>query len=132
MPKERREDKGGAIMTARQLTASRFPISRLLQLIVHLQTGRCPNARRLGELCEVSTRTIYRDLATLADAGFPVVYRPDRQGYRIDRGLFLQSPRLEERELLALLLLTRCASQDDDLGLRCDAMLGVDKLIRMS
>jgi predicted DNA-binding transcriptional regulator YafY len=121
---------GADIGLARNLAASRSPISRLLQLIVLLQTGRCPNARRLGELCEVSTRTIYRDLAILADAGFTVLYRPDRQGYQIARGQFLQPPRLEEREVLALLVLCRYWNQGDDLGLRRDAVHAVDKLVQ--
>jgi predicted DNA-binding transcriptional regulator YafY len=119
-----------AIGLARNLPATRFPISRLLQLIVLLQTGHCPNARKLGDLCEVSTRTIYRDLAILADAGITVLYRPDRQGYEIARGLFLQPPRLEEREVLALLLLCRYWNQGDDMGLRGDAIQAVDKLVQ--
>ncbi|MGC8643335.1 MAG: helix-turn-helix transcriptional regulator [Isosphaeraceae bacterium] len=119
-----------AIGLARTLPANRFPISRLLQLIVLLQAGRCPNARRLAEICEVSTRTVYRDLAILADAGITVNYRADRQGYEIARGLFLQPPRLEEREVLALLTLCRYWNQGDDLGLRCAAIQAVDKLIQ--
>jgi predicted DNA-binding transcriptional regulator YafY len=131
MPEQRTEDNNGrALSLARALPASRSPISRLLQLIVLLQAGRCPNARRLGELCEVSTRTIYRDLALLADAGFTVLYRPDRQGYQIARGQFLQPPRLEEREVLALLVLCRHWDQAEDLGLRCAATQAVDKLLQ--
>jgi predicted DNA-binding transcriptional regulator YafY len=124
------EQQRAAIGLARSLPASRFPISRLLQLIVLLQAGRCPNARRLAEICEVSTRTIYRDLAILADAGITVQYRADRQGYEIARGLFLQPPRLEEREVLGLLALCRYWNQGDDLGLRCAAIQAVDKLIQ--
>lgn len=127
---ERPEQRETAIGLARSLPASRFPISRLIQLIVLLQSGRCPNARRLAEVCEVSPRTIYRDLAILADAGITVLYRPDRQGYEIARGLFLQPPRLEEREVLALLVLCRFWDQGDDLGLQGDAFQAMDKLIQ--
>ena len=91
----------GLTKIAEHSPTSQFPLARLLQLIVLLQTEQCPNARRLADICEVSRRTIYRDLATLAGAGITIVYRPDRQGYELARDLFLQPPRLEEKEILA-------------------------------
>src|SRR6516225_6244023 len=84
--------------------SSRFPLARLIQLIVLLQTERYPNARRLAEICEVSRRTIYRDLAALTGAGITVLYRSDRQGYQLAQSVFLQPPKMEEREALALLV----------------------------
>ena len=57
-----------------------------------IQSDRFPNARMLAERCEVSRRTIYRDLETLAAAGIPVHYRPDRQGYQLARGYSLAAP----------------------------------------
>ena len=72
-----------SIFLAEPLHSSRFPLARLIQLIILLQTERCPNARRLAEICEVSRRTIYRDLAALAGAGIAVIYRSDRQGYQL-------------------------------------------------
>jgi predicted DNA-binding transcriptional regulator YafY len=109
---------------------SQFPLARLLQLIVLLQTEQCPNARRLADICEVSRRTIYRDLATLAGAGITILYRPDRQGYELARNLFLQPPRLEEKEVLALLVLCRQWIEADDLGLYDHANRAVDKLLQ--
>ncbi len=129
-PEKGEKTWGTAIGLARNLPASRFPISRLIQLIVLLQSGRCPNARQLAEICEVSPRTIYRDLAILADAGIAVLYRADRQGYEVARGLFLQPPRMEEREILALLVLCRYWTHEEDLGLRSDAIQAVEKLIQ--
>jgi predicted DNA-binding transcriptional regulator YafY len=110
--------------------SGQFPLARLIQLIVLLQTERCPNARRLAEICEVSRRTIYRDLTTLANAGINVVYRPDRQGYELARHLFLQPPRMEDREVLALLVLCRQWGPGDDLGLYQHANRAVDKLVQ--
>jgi predicted DNA-binding transcriptional regulator YafY len=110
--------------------AGQFPLARLIQLIVLLQTEQCPNARRLADICEVSRRTIYRDLATLAGAGITIVYRPDRQGYELSRHLFLQPLRLEEKEAQALLVLCRQWSQADDLGLYDHANRAVDKLLQ--
>jgi len=119
-----------SIAITRPAHSSHFPLSRLLQIVVLLQTERCPNARRLAEICEVSRRTIYRDLATLADAGITVVYRADRQGYELSRSLFLQPLRIEEREVAALLVLCGRWENRNDLGLSELADRAVGKLIQ--
>jgi predicted DNA-binding transcriptional regulator YafY len=110
--------------------SNHFPLARLIQLISLLQAGRCPNARQLAEICEVSRRTVYRDLATLANAGVTVLYRPDKQGYELARSLFLQPARLEEKEALALLAYSRQWRHADDLGLFWHANQAVDKLVQ--
>ncbi len=58
----------------------------------------------LAESCEVSRRTIYRDLHTLEAAGIPVRYRADAGGYEISPGFFLESPHLEESEAVSLVI----------------------------
>jgi predicted DNA-binding transcriptional regulator YafY len=115
---------------ARPLYSSHFPLARLLQLVVLLQTERCPNARRLAEVCEVSRRTIYRDLAVLGDAGISVTYRPDRQGYELARGLFQQPLRIEDREVVALLVLCGGWADGEELGLGELADRALSKLIQ--
>ncbi len=122
--------QNSSIELTRHLHGSHYPLARLIQLIILLQTERCPNARQLAEICEVSRRTIYRDLAALADAGVTVLYRPDRQGYQLARSLFLQPPRIEEREALALLVLCRQWRPSADLGLSHDANRAMDKLVQ--
>src|SRR4051812_37356779 len=87
--------------------SGRAQLPRLLELIMAIQSDRFPNARTLAERCEVSRRTIYRDLDALAAAGIPVHYRPDRQGYQLARTCALPLPSLDENEVLALLVLTR-------------------------
>ncbi len=119
-----------SILLAEPLHSSRFPLARLIQLIILLQTERCPNARRLAEICEVSRRTIYRDLAALTGAGIPVIYRSDRQGYQLAQNVFLQPPKIDEREALALLVSCRQWSSGDDLGLSRHANQAIDKLIQ--
>jgi predicted DNA-binding transcriptional regulator YafY len=113
-----------------QAHSSYFPLARLLELIILLQTDRCPNARELAEVCEVSRRTIYRDLATLSAAGIAVAYRPDRRGYAIARSPFLQPLRIEEREALALLILCSQGTPELDLGHFRSARRAVDKIIQ--
>ena len=123
-------DRAPAIVVTVPSHSSRFPLARLIQLIVLLQTERCPNARRLAEICEVSRRTIYRDLAALAEAGITVLYRSDRQGYQLAQNVFLQPPKIEEREALALLVSCRQWGSGDDMGLRRHANQAIDKLIQ--
>jgi predicted DNA-binding transcriptional regulator YafY len=96
-----------SIVLAEPSHSSHFPLGRLIQLVVLLQTERCPNARRLAEVCEVSRRTIYRHLAALAGAGISVLYRSDRQGHQLAQNVFLQPPKMEQREALALLVSCR-------------------------
>lgn len=111
--------------------SARSQLCRLLQLILALQANRFPNARRLAEVCEVSTRTIYRDLETLTGAGFPVRYEADRQGYYLPSGFVFQPPELDENEARAVLLHCQGAGADDPLGLQRAAQQGAWKLIAM-
>lgn len=89
-----------------QSASLRLPLIRLLQLVMILQNGRYPNARKLAEACAVSRRTIYRDLAILESAGIRVDYHPDRQGYRLAGECFLHPLQLDEHEALILQLLS--------------------------
>ena len=107
-----------------------LPLVRLLQLVMILQNGRFPNARRLAEACAVSRRTIYRDLATLEAAGIPVLYRADRQGYQLVGQGFLQPAPLDEQEALAILLLCRWCSTDHPFSSLKVVQSGVDKVIQ--
>ena len=127
---ENNNDRERSIILGEPSHSSHFPLARLIQLIVLLQTERCPNARRLAEICEVSRRTIYRDLAALAGAGISVLYRSDRQGYQLTQNVFLQPPKMEEREALALLVCCRQWGSGDDLGLSRHANQAIDKLVQ--
>jgi predicted DNA-binding transcriptional regulator YafY len=107
-----------------------LPLVRLLQLVMILQNGRFPNARRLAEACAVSRRTIYRDLATLEAAGIRVVYRADRQGYQLTGPGFLQPAALSDREALSLLLMSRWCPVDHPFASLEPMQSGVDKVIQ--
>jgi predicted DNA-binding transcriptional regulator YafY len=108
----------------------RLPLARLLQLLMILQSERFPNARRLAEACAVSRRTIYRDLGILDAAGISVLYRPDRQGYELVRGCLLQPIQLEEKEALALLIVSRLGCSDDPFGFLRHARSGLAKVVQ--
>ncbi len=68
----------------------------LLNLI---RTHRTSTPRMLAERCGVSERTVYRDLATLSEAGAPIYYD---NGYKILPGVFLPPLNLSADEYLAL------------------------------
>ncbi len=61
----------------------RGQLARLLQIVLALQSDRRPNARQLGDWCEVSRRTIFRDLDLIEMAGLRVEYDSVRRGYRL-------------------------------------------------
>ncbi|MBC7300315.1 MAG: YafY family transcriptional regulator [Nocardia sp.] len=54
--------------------------SRLVQLLLLLQTGGGATASQLARELEVSVRTVYRDVEALSEAGVPVYSEPGRGG----------------------------------------------------
>jgi predicted DNA-binding transcriptional regulator YafY len=104
-------------------------LSRLFRMILELQGGRTRSARDLAEICGVSRRTLYRDLRTLEAAGVPIVYQPDRMGYRLSPTFSFFPPDLDEKEALALVLLVRQSTVEDSFGLHREASSGVAKVV---
>ncbi|MDL2224599.1 WYL domain-containing protein [Eubacteriales bacterium OttesenSCG-928-M02] len=92
-------------------------IDRLFQIVYLLMERGSLTAGELSQRFEVSTRTIFRDVETLAQAGVPVYTTRGKgggihlmDGYTMDRSLLSQE---EQRELLSALAGFRAAQYPD-------------------
>ncbi|WP_369201405.1 helix-turn-helix transcriptional regulator [Streptomyces sp. PU-14G] len=80
--------------------------SRLLSILLLLQTRGRVTARELADTLEVSVRTVYRDMAALATAGIPLYGDPGhRGGYQLLAGHRTRLTGLTSTEAAALFLM---------------------------
>lgn len=91
-------------------------IHRLLQIVDLLQSGRQYNSTQLATECDVTRRTIYRDLKILQDSGIHVQYDESRQCYKLPRTMFLPPTDFSLDEVLSLIVLC-CELGGHDSGL---------------
>jgi predicted DNA-binding transcriptional regulator YafY len=80
----------------------RDQLARMFQILLTLLSDRHPNARELSDECEVSRRTIYRDLQSLILAGVPIEFRSELGGYRVAPSFSEDHPRLDLRLVRSL------------------------------
>ncbi len=106
---------------------SQTRIHRLLRLITVLQGGTSKSAAELAEQLQVSRRTLFRDLATLKEAGVPY-YHESAKGYRIDPSFFLPPVNLKVTEALGLMLLAKSATHHADQPFYQPAIDAIHKL----
>jgi len=91
--------------------------TRLLSILQYLREGRRPTtARELAQRCQVSERTIHRDIGVLLELGVPVIGEAGL-GFVLERGYFLPPLNLTEIEADALLLGLRFVSRRGDQSL---------------
>ncbi|MFO0910578.1 MAG: WYL domain-containing protein [Isosphaeraceae bacterium] len=119
---------GGEVRPA--FSAGREQLARLFQLVGLLHAGDAPNARELADECEVSRRTIHRDLRLLRDAGVPIDFDRDSLGYHLSREAFLPPTNLTVDEAIALLILGHQGAGLERLGLASAARSGAVKVVQ--
>jgi len=103
-------------------------VNRLLQLITLLQTRTGWDAVSLAKELGVSTRTLFRDLNTLEEAGIPC-RAEDGGDYKIQRGYFLPPVSLSAPEVLGLMQLTRFVGLHRERPFHAHALSAIYKLI---
>jgi len=77
-------------------------IDRLVAILIHLQGRRVTRAEDIANEFQTSIRTVYRDIAALAEAGVPVVGEAGL-GYSIVRGYHLPPVHFTTQEATALI-----------------------------
>lgn len=77
---------------------------RLFSLLDHLRSARRPvSAESLAQRLGVSTRTIYRDIASLQGIGAPI-RGESGLGYQLEKGYFLPPLQFDAEEMEAIML----------------------------
>lgn len=77
-------------------------IDRLVAILIYLQGRRVTRAEDLANEFETSIRTVYRDIAALAEAGVPIIGEAGL-GYSIVRGYHLPPVQFTTEEATALI-----------------------------
>lgn len=90
---------------------------RLFRIVEILRRRRVTTAEQLAETLEVSTRTIYRDLADLSGSGVPVEGEAG-VGYRLGHGFELPPLMFDEEEVKSVVLGARMVEAWGDTSLR--------------
>lgn len=102
-------------------------LSRLVSLLTLLQSKRLLTATELAQRFSVSTRTIYRDMRTLEQAGVPLVTLEGR-GYTLLEGYRLPPILFTREEAIALLTAEKLTRQRTDAVTAEHCQTAMDKL----
>ena len=99
---------------------------RLLTILTLVQGGQRVRARDLAEHCEVTERTIYRDIEALTAAGIPIYF--DQDGYRLTDGFLLKPLHLSVPEAVALTVAANTLMKQEGTHYRVAAQGALDKI----
>jgi predicted DNA-binding transcriptional regulator YafY len=80
--------------------------SRLINLMTILRSGKSFTLDELATQCDVSSRTIYRDMKEIADLGMPFNFNEEKQTYTVDQASAASPIDFSYHEAVSLLLLT--------------------------
>jgi predicted DNA-binding transcriptional regulator YafY len=77
-------------------------ITRWMNLFMAIQGGRSYTIRELAERVGVSSRTIFRDLSGMQEAGIPLYYDDQTKSYRLTENFQMRPLQLTAADLLTL------------------------------
>jgi proteasome accessory factor B len=95
------------------LRHSRPPLERMLRIHQVVQSGKFPNATRLAQELEVSTKSIHRDIEFMRDRlDLPLEYHPQKFGYHYTAEVTaFPTLHITEGELVALVIAEKALEQ---------------------
>lgn len=102
-------------------------IDRLVAMVLYLQGRRVVRGAELARHFEVTARTIYRDMAALAEAGVPLVGEAG-VGYSLMKGYHLPPVMFSAEEAAALFVGGELVKQFTDASLRAPMAAALEKL----
>lgn len=102
-------------------------ISRLVATITQLQTRRLVTATQLAKKFQVSTRTIYRDIKVLEQAGVPILIE-EGKGYLLMEGYSVPPVMFTEGQANALITAEQLILKSSDSSLRNDYVEAIEKI----
>ncbi|MEM8886927.1 MAG: HTH domain-containing protein, partial [Bacteroidota bacterium] len=102
-------------------------LSRLTAILLKLQTRPFVSVQALSDEFEVSTRTIYRDLTSLEQAGVPLVSEEGR-GYSLMSGYNVPPVMFTEQEANALIIAEKFIAKSKDQSLIREFNKAIDKI----
>jgi predicted DNA-binding transcriptional regulator YafY len=102
-------------------------LDRLLSIALLLSARRRLKAQALAEHFQISLRTVYRDVRSLVEAGFPIVGTPG-DGYLLPSSSQLKPLAMDPGEAEALIMASRVLDAGADEALRARLAAAVAKL----
>jgi predicted DNA-binding transcriptional regulator YafY len=109
-------------------------LPRLTAVLTQLQSKRFITAQTLADRFGVSTRTIYRDIRALEQAGIPILTE-EGKGYSLMEGYRLPPVMFTEREALALVTVEQIILKQKDASLAkefSEAIVKIKSVLRNS
>lgn len=102
-------------------------LSRLVAILTQLQTKRLLTATHLAERFSVSTRTIYRDIKALEQAGVPILTE-EGKGYTLMDGYKIPPVMFTEAQANALIIAEQLVLKNKDTSFIKDYSEAIDKI----
>lgn len=102
-------------------------LSRLTAILIQLQTKRLLTATELAKKFSVTSRTIYRDIRALEQAGVPVLTE-DGKGYTLMEGYRIPPVMFTENQANALIIAEQLILKNKDASLVKDYSEAIDKI----